>query len=128
VASRIGWRLVLISFVLGGALALNGCSRVSFVERVVLVNPTSYDLLVDVRGEDDSSWLELGIARRGSETAKENVIDMGASWVFRFRYAGEDLGESRVSGSRLRSDRWRYRIPEEVGKKLEDRGYPPSAG
>ncbi len=127
-ASQIGWRLVLILLVLGGAVILNACDRVSFVERVVLINPTNYDVTVDVRGEGERSWLPLGIMRRSAETAKENVVDVGDTWVFRFSYAGEAAGEGRISRARLESNRWRYQIPEDVGKKLEDRGYPPSTG
>jgi hypothetical protein len=124
-ASRIGWRLVLIVLAL---LLPNACDTVSFVEQVVLVNPTNYDVLVDVRGAGDSAWLPLGIAKRKSQSVVQGVADMGATWVFRFSYAGEDLGESRISASRLEANRWRYRIPEDVGTKLEDRGYPPSIG
>lgn len=109
-------------------LLLGGCDGVSHVERVVLVNPTQYDLLVDVRSADEASWLGLGIAHRTAETAAQQVIDQGETWVFRFSYAGEEFGEERISRSNLVQNRWRYEIPERYGQILKDKGYAPSAG
>lgn len=109
-------------------LLLGGCDNVSFVDRVVLVNPTDYNVLVDVKGANDTSWLSLGIANRNAETVKEEVIDQGATWVFRFSYAREDLGQDRISRSDLVKNRWRYEIPERVGEILKEKGYAPSIG
>lgn len=107
---------------------LSGCNGVSYVERVVLVNPTDYNLLVYVKGADDTSWLSLGIANRNAETENQEVIDMGETWVFRFSYVGEELGEDRIARSDLVRNRWRYEIPQRVGEMLKEKGYAPSIG
>lgn len=114
-----------LTFVLCVLLLLSGCNGVSYVERIVLVNPTEYNVLVEVKGADDTSWLNLGIANRNAETAKEEVIDQGETWVFRFRYI-EDAGEDRISRSDLVRNRWRYEIPQRVGEILKEKGYAPS--
>lgn len=105
-----------------------GCDDVSFIERIVIVNSTDYNVVVDVTGADDDAWLGLGIAHRNTETAKEQVIDQGETWIFRFSYAGEDLGEERISRSDLVRNKWRYQIPERVGQTLKEKGYAPSIG
>jgi hypothetical protein len=118
---RLGFLLLLITL-------MSSCDGGSYVDRITLVNQTDYDVLVDVRGIDDSSWLALGIANRNSQTVVEEVFDQGETWVFRFSYAGEALGQDRVKRSDLLGNRWRYGIPERVGQILKDKGYPPSAG
>jgi hypothetical protein len=107
---------------------LGGCDDVSQVERIVLINPTEYDLLVDVRSADEASWLGLGIAKRKAETVRQEVIDQGETWVFRFSYVGEKLAEDRISRSDLVGNRWRYEIPERFGQILKEKGYAPSIG
>jgi hypothetical protein len=109
-------------------LLLSACDNVSHVERVVLVNPTEYDLLVDARGADEASWLGLGIANRNAETVVQEVIDQGETWVFRFSYVGEELGDERIARSDLVRNRWRFEIPERYGQILKDKGYAPSIG
>lgn len=113
---------LLVLFLMGG------CDDVSFVERIVIVNSTDYNVLVDVKGSDAHAWLELGTARRNTETVKAEVIDQGETWIFRFSYAGEELGEERVSRSDLVRNKWRYEIPARVGQTLKEKGYPPSIG
>jgi hypothetical protein len=109
-------------------LLLGSCDNVSYVEQIVLVNPTDYNLLVDVRSADESSWLELGIANRKGETIRHEVIDQGETWVFRFSYVDEELPEERISRSSLVRNRWRYEIPERYDQILKDKGYAPSVG
>jgi hypothetical protein len=125
-ASRPGWRTLLVPLLL--AFLLGGCDDVSHVERIVLVNPTDYDVLVDVKGADETAWLGLGVAKRDSETLVQQVIDQGETWVFRFSYVREELGEDRVSRSDLVRNRWRYEIPERLGEILKQKGYAPSVG
>jgi hypothetical protein len=107
-------------------LLFAACDDVSYVERLVLVNPTDYNVLVDAKGGDGASWLPLGIANRNAETVKEELIDMGPTWVFRFSYAGEQLSQDPISRRDLVRRRWRYEIPERVGQSLKEKGYAPS--
>lgn len=114
-----------LAFVLCLLLLLGGCDNASYVERIVLVNPNDYNVLVDVKGANDTSWLALGIANRNAETVKEEVLDQGETWLFRFRYVSE-AGEDRVSRADLVRNRWRYEIPKRVGEILKEKGYAPS--
>jgi hypothetical protein len=114
--------ILLVLFLMGG------CDDVSLVDRVVLVNSTDYDVVVDVKGAEGTTWLGLGTAHRKTETAKDEVIDQGETWIFRFSYAGEDLGDERVSRADLVKNNWRYEIPERVGQTLQEKGYAPSIG
>jgi hypothetical protein len=118
-------RVVLIVFIL---LLLGGCDDVSYVEKIIVINPTDYDVLVDVKGEEDNSWLTLGTANRNAESTIEEVIDKGETWIFRFSYAAEDLGQAEISRSDLVKSKWRYQIPTRIGEVLKEKGYPPSIG
>lgn len=71
--------------------------------------------------------LELGIAERMSDTVREQVIDVGSRWRFRFEYLGQDVGEVSVNRSQLVRDSWRIVIPEDIGRRLEGAGVRPSA-
>lgn len=105
----------------------SACDSVTFVDRLTIVNPTEFSVLVDVKGANDTSWLPLGIADRNSETVKEQVIDVGeGNWDFRFHYLGEDLGQETISRSQLEQQRWRYTVPERVGDLLKEKGYEPT--
>lgn len=115
-----------LAYLFSAMLLLIGCDDTAYVERIVLVNPTDYNLLVDVRRASDRSWIGLGTAKANGETEKQEVIDMGATWVFRFNYAGEEVGEDRISRSDLVGSGWRYEIPERVGEALKEKGYAPS--
>jgi hypothetical protein len=100
---------------------------VTYVDRVVIVNPTPYDLRVNVKGTGDRGPLSLGIARHNAETVLEQVIDMGDRWTFLFSYLqDEEVGEASVNREELSRNRWRFVIPEEIGKRLEARGVRPS--
>jgi hypothetical protein len=57
---------------------------------------------------------------------KEQVIDMGSVWTFRFRYLGDDVGQVSVPRSDLEAQKWRFVIPEEMGRRLQEQGVPPS--
>lgn len=117
-----------MSFYICVLFLLADCRGSSYVERIVLANPTDYNVRVYVKGADDNSWLSLGIAQRNEETQVQEVIDQGGTWVFRFEYVGEELGEDRVSRSDLVGNRWRYEIPLRVGEMLREKGYAPSIG
>jgi hypothetical protein len=103
-------------------LLLTSCASTRYVDRIEIVNPTEYDLLVDVRSREDGSRLPLGIAKHGTESLREQVLDVGENWIFAFNYLGEEVGSARIKRSELESTGWRVMIPEEVGAKLRERG------
>jgi hypothetical protein len=95
------------------------------VDRVTIVNPTDYDLAVDVSGADRDGRLPLAIVDHGSERMIREVVDQGRVWTFRFLHEGEAVGEITVARTVLERGGWRVEIPEEVGERLRDLGRQP---
>ena len=103
-------------------LPVASCTSARYVDRIEIVNPTEYDLLVDVRPEEKASRLGLGLAKHGSEAIHEQVIDLGEEWIFAFSFVGEEVGSLAIKRSDLESAGWRVVIPDDVGAKLRERG------
>jgi hypothetical protein len=96
------------------------------VDQLTIVNPTRYDLDVQVAGPKGESWLPVTIAEAGSEEVAEEIIDQGEVWVFRFLHWGDPVGELSLSRAELVGDGWRVEVPEEVEERLQRLGRPPS--
>jgi hypothetical protein len=96
------------------------------VDQITIVNPTGYDLDVDVAGPERGSWLPVSIAEAGSEGVAEEVTDQGQVWIFRFLHWGEPVGELSLTRDELLRDGWRVEVPEEVEERLRELGRPPS--
>lgn len=96
------------------------------VDRITIVNPTMYDLDVDVAGSERGGWLPVAIVEARSEDVTEEVIDQGEAWVFRFLHWGDPVGELFLTKGDLVGDDWRVEVPEEVEERLQQLGRPPS--
>ena len=90
-----------------------------FVARIEVVNPTVYQVEIDV--------LPTGGFRRESTRTVFEVHDQGARWRFRFSYGGTFAGELTLTRAQLQLDGWRVTIPVEVGQRLAEAGLPPTA-
>jgi hypothetical protein len=117
-------RRALIFLLMASPVA--GCTSARYVDRIEIVNPTEYDLLVDVRPDQNASRLGLGLAKHGSQAMHEQVIDLGEEWIFAFSYVGEEVGSLTIKRSDLESAGWRVVIPDEIGAKLRERGVKAS--
>ncbi|MDQ3646395.1 MAG: hypothetical protein M3345_05600 [Actinomycetota bacterium] len=106
------------------ALLLAACDNVNFVERVEIVNGTSYTARVDVSGED-GGWLALATVSAGSSREVREVIDQGPTWTFRFVYAGYDPVELTIARPDLVDAGWRVEVPDELEERLRDAGVAP---
>ncbi len=113
------------SLVLVGFLVAACSGAPPTVERIEIVNPTDYDVTVDVSGPDSQGWLPLSIAEHGSSVTVREVIDQGENWSFRFRHFGETVGEVSMSRDELEATGWLVEIPAEVGERLRDLGRQP---
>lgn len=102
-----------------------GCDEVTYVDRVVLVNRTDYDVVVDVTGSGDGGWLPLGLARQGQSTVWREVADQGPTWVFRFGYGGADAGWLTISRAELARGGWRVEVPQDAANRLRAKGIVP---
>ena len=96
------------------------------VDRITIVNPTGYDLDVDVAGPERDGWIPAAIVEAGSERVAEEVIDQGEVWVFRFLHWGDPAGELSVTRAELEGDGWQVEVPEEVEARLQQLGRPLS--
>jgi hypothetical protein len=106
-------------------LLLAACSGApETIERIEIINPTDYDLGVEVSG-DRHLWLPLALVDKRSSATVREVIDQGERWTFRFRYFGDSLGEVSLSRTQLESAGWRLEIPSEVGERIAQVGSIP---
>ena len=97
----------------------------SFVDRMAFDNPSEYDVLIRLTGEERDGWLILGTARRAATTTVGEIVDQGDVWIFGFFAQGEEAGELRVERSRLEGDGWRVTVPDQVAAELRAKGAPP---
>ena len=63
------------------------------MDRITIVNPTEYDVDVDVTGPDRDGWLPVAIVGARSEKVAQGVIDQGDLWIFRFVHWGDPVDE-----------------------------------
>jgi hypothetical protein len=98
------------------------------VDRLTVVNQTPFDVYVDVSDADKEGWQILGKATHGSSTVNELVRDVGATWVFRFHYGGQTVGELTVEREELRRARWRVEVPSAVADRMRALAFDPSPG
>ena len=116
---RLLWLALLLA-------SLPSCAEsVTHLDRVVVVNRTDYDFVVEVKGRDESAWLPLGIAHRRRAEAFGDVIDQGPAWVFRFSYLGKSAGEVSIRRGELEQSNWRVEVPPEAAERLRAQGVQP---
>ena len=98
----------------------------SFVDRVTIVNPTPYELEVEVSGPDRASTIDLGTVPREQTKTFEDVLDQGDGWTFRFALAHLQGGEITVTRDDLARGEWRVTVPSAVADRLAAAGASPS--
>jgi hypothetical protein len=110
------------------ALAMTACGGgAGTVDRLTVVNETSYDLEVRITSDERDGWRLLGRTHRGERSVDEQVEDLGEIWIFGFDYGGQPIGdELRVRRSELEADGWVVEVPSEVEDRLRARGVDPS--
>jgi hypothetical protein len=96
------------------------------VEEITIVNPTDYDLDVDVTGGERDGWLPVAIVKARTEDVAQEVIDQGEVWIFRFLHWGDPVGEVRLTRGDLERDGWRVEVPAGIGERLQQLGRPRS--
>lgn len=104
-----------------------GLSAGPFVPQLTVDNPTPFDVTIELTDGDRSGWSDVGTVRRETGDVVEEIADPGATWVFRFSYAGMEGGELTIPRSDLRAGGWQLTIPPEVGENLAAAGFVPSA-
>lgn len=100
----------------------------TFVPRLHIVNPTVFQVEVDLRAERaGDQWLALGGIRRESTRTTEEILDPGARWLFRFSYGGVEAGQLAITRAELQGAGWSLTIPPEVGERLLAAGLQATA-
>lgn len=99
----------------------------AFVDRIAIVNRSPYEMVVDVRGIGDPTWLPVAIVDRETTFAVDEILDQGEHWAFRFMAQGRDAGTVTLRRSQLEESNWRIAVPASVVARLESEGAPPSA-
>ncbi len=94
------------------------------VDRLVVVNPTDYEITLAASEPGERTRAPLGSVDPGEEATFERIVDQGDQWVFHFRSQGRDAGSVEVSEAALVADGWQLRIPESVGEALAAEGVP----
>jgi hypothetical protein len=120
--------IVVTAILVAGVLTAVGVSLRSphFVPRVTLVNPTAYEIGIDVTGGDHSGWTGVGyVGPRATADALE-IYDVGDVWVFRLTGQGADGGELSVTRAQLERQGWKLQVPAAVGEHLRAEGAPPT--
>ncbi len=98
----------------------------SFVDQVRFTNRSGLLIDVDVTDEDRDGWIAVAIVRPQQTVTTREVIDQGATWIFRFRSAGHDGGEIRITRKQLERSRWTVVIPAWVVERLVRAGAQPT--
>jgi hypothetical protein len=106
---------------LAGTLLLRGPGVVA---EISIVNPSEFDVQVDVSRPGGEGWTSVATVDSGSSSVARDVIDQGEIWVFRFRAQGRDGGERPMSRPDLRRAGWSFEIPAEVIDRLRQSGAP----
>ncbi len=119
--------LFLGAAVLAVLIVAPSLAPATFVPRLQIDNSTAFAVNVDVAGPDRDGWFQLGTVARETEGLLEEVADPGATWVFRFTYAGVDAGELEILRSDLQAAGWQFAVPAEVGTRLSAAGLEASA-
>jgi hypothetical protein len=93
------------------------------VKSFTVVNPTPYDIGVEITDAQREGWLSLGDAEDRRATTFQEVLDQGGVWIVRF--ADGEAGELRVTRADLERNGWRVQIPSEAEARLRPSWGPP---
>lgn len=120
--SRIGQVLLVGAAVVACFLALRLLVPLfegpGHVDRLVVVNPTDYEITVAASEPGERARSPLGSVDPGEEATFERIVDQGGEWVFHFRSQGRDAGSLEISEAELEAADWQLVIPESVGEAL----------
>ena len=117
--------LLVVVAAIGLLLLVASCAEDEGIDRVTIVNPTPFDVEVKLSDANKESWLILGQAPHESSSVNEMVADMGPTWVFRFHYAGETVGELTLAREELERARWSFEVPSDVAARMRKLGFEP---
>ena len=113
----------MVAVAVAGPILLRGPT---FIDEVKIVNPSDYDVHVEVSGGNGEGWLSVTTADRKATTVAVDVVDQGAVWVFRFSAQGRLGGELRTTRTELEQAGWSIEVPDSFSARLREQGAVPS--
>jgi hypothetical protein len=122
--ARREWLVVLVAAVAVGAAGWLLASYTPEHVEISIENPTENDLTLLAHAPGEESVTVIGNVERGDIRRLQAVLDQGSTWVIELRYAGVTVDELSVERSELEAG---WTIPAEVGDKVAEAGFTPSA-
>lgn len=117
---------VVVAMLVASALAHGPLGLPARAPRLVLENPTEYDVMVTARRPGEADHLLLASVGRGARLEVDEVVDLGDTWIFHFAGQGVDGIDVAVSRSGLSDGGWTFVVPDEVADDLAAKGAPPT--
>ena len=118
--------LLVVAMAIAAGLAQGPFGLPDRVPRLVIDNPTDYDVLVTARRPGEPDHLLLTSVGRGTRLEVTDPIDLGDTWVFHFAGQGVDGMDVSVPRSQLVDGAWTFVVPPEVAGDLAAKGAPPT--
>ena len=109
------------------AILLGSSSDPRRVPELTVVNPSPFQVNVEISTAGEEDWLDLGAVGRERSRTVEELPDLGGGWVFRFSSGGIDGGRLELSRAALDEARWSITVPSEVIERFAGAGLRPSA-
>jgi hypothetical protein len=110
---NLGWvgpTLVILLAVALMALAAYLVRAPTTVDHVTITNPVEQAVDVDVKAPG-GPWLPVAVVDAKTGVTVDDVVDVGGTWIIRFRVAGEVLSEVRHSHDDLEQNHWQITVP-----------------
>ena len=122
------WTPLLIAIAIGAVVlpALWGAFEPAPTVDLEVVNPTSRDIHVSLRRQDDRGVVGIGTVAPDETYQFREVVEHGDAWVVIFSSAGVVGGELSLSRQQLAERAWIITIPMEVDRDLAAAGVSPS--
>lgn len=118
--------LVVAALLVAVGLSRGPLATPATVDRLVIDNPTEYDLQVTARGPTERASVAVATVSRGQRLTADQVIDQGDTWVFHFAGQGRDGTDVTIDRDDLAREGWVLTIPDEVAQDLRAKGAPPT--
>src|SRR5262245_24183190 len=80
------------------------------VDHVTITNPVERAVDVDAKAPG-GSWMPLAAVDAKTGVTVDDVVDVGGTWIIRYRIAGEALSQVRRSHDDLARNHWQITVP-----------------
>jgi hypothetical protein len=122
----LGWLGLAVVIVIIGVAGTRLLQGPHLIRRVTVANPSKYAVEVEIADARRDGWTLLGTTPPKSSSNIDDVIDQGATWVFRVHAQGVSGGDFVASRALLIRSHWRVTIPPEVIDRLTAQNIAPS--